>query len=207
MEHYTVHTLPPHTEEKRIDWASVPTAGITHFKWLSGYTPESFAQLVYIPETGFVLRMTSEESHPRAVLTHDNDPVCTDSCLEFFADWLGDGRYINVEMNANGTLLSYIGPDRFTRTPIVDLTGGETFPVTAEVKEKSWSVTAVIPERLIARIYGTDTVPFRPGFTFHGNFYKCGDQTEIPHYGMWNPVTTEQPDFHVPSCFGELTIV
>ena len=37
-----------------------------------------------------------------------------------------------------------------------------------------------------------------------GNFYKCGDATEMPHYLSWNPIQTERPDFHRPEFFGEL---
>ena len=38
----------------------------------------------------------------------------------------------------------------------------------------------------------------------YGNFFKCGDLTEQAHYLSWNPVTSEQPDFHRPQDFGLL---
>ena len=49
-------------------------------------------------------------------------------------------------------------------------------------------------------------VDYVSGYTFKGNFYKCGDETDYPHFGMWNPVGTEKPDFHRPEYFGELII-
>ena len=36
-----------------------------------------------------------------------------------------------------------------------------------------------------------------------GNFYTC-DETLHEHYGVWNPVMANQPDFHRPECFGAL---
>ena len=39
-----------------------------------------------------------------------------------------------------------------------------------------------------------------------GNFYKCGDDTKYPHFGCWNEVVWEEPDFHRPECFGDLIL-
>ena len=203
---YRIVTLPAGTTADTVDWNAIPAASIDNYFWLEGHTPETTAKLAYIEGFGFALRMTCAETEPKAVYTAYNEPVYTDSCLEFFCDWLGDGRYINMEMNANGTLLSCIGPDRHARTPIADLSGGEIFPVQGEVKDGYWTVTAAIPTALLCKILGVDTIPFGKGYTFRGNFYKCGDETPIPHYGMWNPVMTESPDFHRPEFFGALVI-
>ncbi|NLC14527.1 MAG: hypothetical protein GX768_10865, partial [Chloroflexi bacterium] len=48
--------------------------------------------------------------------------------------------------------------------------------------------------------YGQCT--FEPGHKIRANFYKCGDHTQTPHWGMWNPVTIR--DFHSPQYFGDL---
>ena len=45
------------------------------------------------------------------------------------------------------------------------------------------------------------------GDTIKANFYKCGDETEHLHYGMWSRCETEKPDFHRPEFFGTLVIV
>ena len=200
---YRVVTLPASTAPADVDWNAVPAAPVDNFFWLEGHTPATAAKLVYVTDYGFLLRMTCAEENPKAIYTQYNEPVYTDSCLEFFCDWLGDGRYINMEMNANGTLLSCIGPDRHARTPIADLSGGEIFPVQGEVCDGYWTVTASIPTALLCRILGVDPIPFGKGYTFRGNFYKCGDETPIPHYGMWSPVGTEKPDFHRPEYFGD----
>ena len=203
---YRIPTLPVGTTADSVDWNAIPAASIDNFFWLEGHTPATTAKLAYIEGFGFALRMTCAEGKPKAVYTRYNDPVYTDSCMEFFCDWLGDGRYINMEMNANGTLLSCIGPDRHARTPVADLSGGEIFPVEGVVCDGHWQVTAEIPTALLCKILGVNTIPFGKGYTFRGNFYKCGDETPIPHYGMWNPVGTEKPDFHRPEYFGTLVI-
>ena len=203
---YRVRILPAGTTAEAVDWSAVPAAPVDNFFWYEGHTPATDARLVYVEGYGFILRMTCTEESPKAVYTRYNQPVYTDSCLEFFCDWLGDGRYVNMEMNANGTLLSCIGPDRHARTPIADLSGGEIFVVKGEIEATSWNVTAYIPTALLCRILGVDSIPFGRAYTFRGNFYKCGDETPIPHYGMWSPVGTEKADFHRPEYFGDFII-
>ncbi len=204
---YHIHTLPADTDIALIKWGQIPVARVDQFRWLAGYAPETTAQMVYVEGLGFVLRMECAETEPRAVYRQYMDPVYTDSCLEFFADWLGDGRYINMEMNANGTLLSCIGTDRHARTPIAEMTEeGYIFPVSARRLPDRWYVLATVPTDLLAAILGVPEPEVGPGFTFRGNFYKCGDDTAIPHYGMWSPVETEAPDFHRPEFFGTLVV-
>ncbi len=201
---YRVKTLPAGTDTAAIDWTNVPAAAVKHYFWYEGYTPAVTARLVFIEGYGFALRMECVEAAPRAVYTAYMDPVYTDSCMEFFADWLSDGRYINMEMNANGALLSCIGADRHARTPVRDICG-DIFPVEARVEDDRWTVTARIPLGLLTAILGAP-VDVTAGFTFRANFYKCGDETAAVHYGMWSPVATEKPDFHRPEYFGTVIV-
>ena len=207
---YRITRLPAGTAPARIDWSMLPVARIDTYQWLDGYTPEAMAQLAYIEDLGFVLRMSCAEADPLCRYLAYNDPVYTDSCLEFFADYTGDGRYVNLEMNAHGTLLSCVGAGRGNRTPIKELCGGDIFPVTAHIDPKVWSVTATIPLSMLASIYGVTVndlaARLTAGYTFRGNFYKCGEDTPVVHYGMWNPVGTEKPDYHRPEYFGELVL-
>ena len=207
---YRITRLPKGTSVAEINWHTLPVARIDSYLWLDGYTPEALAQLAYIEGEGFVLRMACAEEHPLCRFRQYGDPVYTDSCLEFFADYTGDGRYVNLEMNACGTLLSCVGAGRGNRTPIKDLCGGQIFPVSGRIDPKAWSITAQIPLSMLADIYGVSvsdlTAILVSGYTFHGNFYKCGDETPIPHYGMWSPVGTENPDFHRPEFFGDLVL-
>ncbi|MBQ9150913.1 MAG: hypothetical protein IJX72_01585 [Clostridia bacterium] len=203
---YRIQTRPAGTLSSDVKWDTVPVAQVDNFFWYEGHTPKTTAQLVYVEGEGFLLRMVCAEVDPKATYRNYNEHVYKDSCMEFFCDWLGDGRYINMEMNCLGTLLSCIGPDRHDRTPIADLSGGAIFPVTGEVGNSFWAVTATIPTSLLCKILGVDRISFGKGYTFRGNFYKCGDETAVIHYGMWNPIGTEKADFHRPEYFGTLVI-
>lgn len=218
MDHtYYICSQRPDIKPMEVRWDFIPTAQISAYRWLdNGYHPHAEAQLTYLPAYGFLLRMTCREQEPRAVYRQYNDPVYTDSCLEFFAAWADgisiggdrrDTRYMNMEMNANGALLSAIGTGRELRVPVRTVTGGDIPQVEATVCPQDWSVTALIPLRVLERLYGISAETFKPGYRFHGNFYKCGDETPQPHYGMWSPVLTEKPDFHRPEYFGELVML
>lgn len=208
---YHIHSQRAGVSVETVDWELLPAARIDTYSWLeNGYCPPAEARLTFLPGVGFALRMTCKEREPRAVYRQYNDPVYTDSCLEFFAAWadgLSDARYMNLEMNSNGALLSAIGAGRKARIPVRTVTGGALPQVKATIHPQDWNVTALIPLELLERLYGIPAATFRPGYRFRGNFYKCGDETPQPHYGMWSPVLTEKPDFHRPEYFGELVML
>ena len=182
------------------DFESAPKASISVYRWEKGYAPEAYAQLIRLRGLGFCLRMVAKETNPKAVYTFYNQPVYLDSCLEFFVNFNpAQPCYMNFEMNANGAFLAAIRTDRKHKTPIHERIS-DLPPVKAKIEKDSWSVTVFFSDRFIGELFGKDT--FRPGDTFTGNFYKCGDETPQPHYGMWSPVETETPDFHQPSYFG-----
>jgi len=111
-----------------------------------------------------------------------------------------------MEMNAKGTLLSFCGVGRENRTPLINLTGGKLPTVTPFATDEEWGIVAEIPFSILDAVYGIRAEQFVPGYTFRGNFYKCGDETEVAHYGSWNRVKTKTPDFHRPEYFGALVI-
>jgi len=61
-----------------------------------------------------------------------------------------------------------------------------------------WELTVKIPFTLM----GID--PTNLPKKMMGNFYKCADGTDSPHYVSWSPIKTEKPNFHCPEFFGEL---
>ncbi len=187
----------------RPNWAAVEKAPVEEYPWGGDYRPEAFAQLAYEEGRGFHVRMTCREDAPRAVYTQPDDPVCQDSCLEFFADFAPDSGkgYLNMEANANGTLLLGLGTQRHDRKPV----RGMDCPLpqlTAWREGAFWGWQAFVPLSMLQAIYGVSD--FAPGTVLRGNFYKCGDKTAQPHYGVWSPVQAPQPDYHRPECFGRL---
>lgn len=190
---------------ENIDWQCVPMAGLTNFLWLdNGFCPPTFAQLAWTNDA-LAVRLFSHETHPVRTLTHHQDMVCMDSCLEFFVNFMPvqTTQFFNFEVNPNGAMLSAFGPPRDGRTPL-DLTHwAKEMHITPVVQEGlGWGVTYQIPWRLVAE--------FEPGFVpekdrvIVGNFFKCGENAPVPHYGTWNRIDVAQVNFHRPEFFAPL---
>lgn len=135
--------------------------------------------------------------HPHRTL----DQVCNDSCLEFFfAPLEEDARYFNFEWNPLKSLNLGFGGTRPTRVRQIVKKMDELFCPQSWQEENTWGITFRIPAEFVGRYF--------PGFTYSGtccaNVYKCGDETEHPHYLAWSPVTSDKPDFHRRGDFGTL---
>lgn len=136
----------------------------------------------------------------------DNSPVYTDSCVEFFMQIPGEKEYMNFEFNCIGACDT---ARRLSRTEKVSLTPEEykTIGRHSSLEKKtfdeklgifSWELVVSIPFELM----GLDGLNLPEKIM--GNFYKCADETEFPHFVSWNPIGTETPDFHRPEFFGEI---
>ena len=76
--------------------------------------PVTYAQIAYDDE-GFAIKYTIEESDPLAEQKVHCEPVHTDSCVEFFVNFLPDETdwYMNFEVNANGIMNPSYRLDRY----------------------------------------------------------------------------------------------
>lgn len=168
--------------------------------------PETTAAVVYLRDRGFLCRMTCFETEPRAVVTLPDGDTYKDSCLEWFINFnpARGAEYLNFEANAKGTLHCKFGKDRYVRRPLSEFTSLRP-TAAAQVLQDRWRVDYFISLETIRTVFGVDS--FHSGDTFRGNFYKCGDETAHPHFGMWNPVALDTLDFHRPDFFGELILL
>lgn len=185
---------------ERPDWSRVPAVELTHMPWLEPCAVAAKAQLCRDGE-GLWVRMEAEESAIRAELTGKLDPVCSDSCLEFFlAPDAEDNRYFNFEWNPLGTLYLGFGAERSTRVRQIVKDQQALFAPEPFRTEAGWGIIFHIPLRYL-RLYF-------PQCDLTGeaacNFYKCGDATEIPHYLAWAPLSSAAPDYHRRQDFGRL---
>jgi len=139
----------------------------------------------------------------RAVCREDQEPVWQDSCVEFF---IKQGNiYRNFEFNSLGVCLSASGPDRNARERLDGASMDQIlrFPslniksLPSESIPSNWSLTVAIPLELLG---------LKPGSQFMANFYKCGDETKVPHYISWSAITTPAPDFHQPAFFAQVEL-
>lgn len=191
--------------ERPFDWADIPKIELKEYSWGGTYRPYVSAQMVLIKGEEFRIRMECDEKDPLARYTENNTLVCTDSCMECFVIYkpeLNNG-YINFESNANGALWNAFGPDRYDRHFLIDL-GLEEPVVTIEKSDDGWSCEYGVSLKTIEALYGN--ADFKDGDIMKGNFYKCGDETAIPHYASWKPIDMPQPDYHQSAFFGELRI-
>lgn len=180
------------------DWEKVCAVELRHMGWLPPCPVAARAQACHDGESLWV-RMEAEEFPVRATLTGVLDQVCDDSCLEFFfAPDPGDRRYFNFEFNPLGALNLGFGAERATRVRQIVKRPAELFRPEPFHTDKGWGIVFRIPADFI-RLY-------LPGFALTGegagNFYKCGDKTETPHYLAWAPLTSAAPDYHRRQDFG-----
>lgn len=173
------------------------------------YRPYAQAKLCFIKDKGFIAELMCRESSPRAIYVEQNKNVCEDSCLEFFANFapqIEASGYVNFEGNANGSLLCCYGRDISSRHTIAEM--GIVHPKAEPFKTQSeWGYRVFIPLSLIKEIYGIDS--YKSGDLIRGNFFKCGDKTEYPHFASYtviDPLVITRPSFHQPAYFADMII-
>jgi len=174
------------------------------------YCPEVCFRLGYTDDS-ILLQYKVREQAVLASCAHDNEDVWNDSCVEFFVMPGTDGSYYNIESNCIGSALIGHGYNRTDR-----LRGDES--IVSRIKkystlgkepfaEKSfngeWRLSLVIP----FTVFFKDKIDSLDNKIVKVNFYKCGDHLSVPHFLSWNPIDTLQPDFHQPSCFGQIEFI
>lgn len=170
------------------------------------YRPDVSFRIAYT-DNAILLHYKVKEKSVRGHYGKDDDPVYTDSCVEFFISPAGDEVYYNFECNCVGTILQGGGKpgDRDRATPSVmnqidrwSSLGRTPFEERTDVNE--WEVALVIP---FTTFYKHDISSLQ-GKAIRANFYKCGDELSTPHFVSWNPIAVETPNFHLPEYFGTL---
>ena len=176
-------------------WTEPSTLPLTH--GVVSWTPQELT-----------CRLITHETEPRTTFHQPNDPVHRDSCLEWFlAPWPGTGWYLNLETNSAGTLFAAFGTTADRTLLAADLR--VLVGVRADVTDDQWSITWTVPADLLAALAGIaaqQPITLTAGTVMETNFYKCGDDTDAPHYGAWQPIDAERPQFHRPDQFGRLVL-
>jgi hypothetical protein len=116
-----------------------------------------------------------------------------------------------MEFNAIGTCLLGFGTDRASskraKPEVISKIRRLSTAGTEPFKEKAgvyvWTITIAIP----FDVFFQHQIKDLKGKIFRANFYKCGDKLTVPHYVTWNPIVTDQPDYHQPEHFGLLKFV
>lgn len=136
----------------------------------------------------------------------DNSPVHKDSCVEFFMKRVGDSNYMNFEFNCIGTcdaafresrdIKRSLLPEEYAQIRRHSTLKHQVFSERMGIY--SWGLIVSIPFTLMG--LDPDNLPEK----ILGNFYKCADDTESPHFVSWSPIDLPEPNFHCPDFFGEI---
>lgn len=170
----------------------------------------------YLPRVQFRIGHTGDEiwlkyyvneQHLRALETRINGDVYKDSCVEFFISHDNE-NYYNFEFSCIGTIHLAWGPGRKQRK-FVDPALAEKIQVKSSLGKhpfdnKSGDFTWEMMVRIPVETFAYSRINSFNNLKSSANFYKCGDETAVPHYVTWNPVSTEQPDYHRPEYFGKV---
>lgn len=210
---YTVSRKPedPGDFTKPELWADVTPLFIDKYMWVrNGYAPkvsvrifhtDRFIYLYYhVPEDRITIRHTAFGSD-----------VFKDSCVEFFINPFPEAspEYVNMEFNALGVMLIGVGKDGddtkryyFTEKEVEGFEAVSSIknPVTGYHGSACWKLYVRVPKSFFEQLYGRQ---FTDKETI-ANFNKCGDETEVEHYGSWNEIASPTPNFHLPQYFGIL---
>ena len=182
-------------------WKKITPLKIDCFPWDSGgYKSNTEVRLIATDSQVTVLFET-DETPVLARFRKLCDPVCRDSCMEFFFRPDGtnenDTPYMNLEFNPFGTMYIGFGGLRGDRKQLLDTDAAE-FDIKTEITENGWKLMFTVKFEFVKKYFDSVVFPWR------GNFYKCSDDKKEPSWGCWNPIISEKPDFHRPKCFGLL---
>lgn len=203
-------------DQATIKEAASLTGGLDNFEqidtvnWPDSYSVRPDARFnIARSSKAFFIHFVVNEKQIKAIYSKDQDPVWQDSCVEFFCQVPGSKTYFNFEFNCIGTCLA---TERKSRTEDVNPLSVEKMsqikryaslgnePFEEKKGNFDWTLTVEIPFRLLG--IDPDNLPE----IIRANFYKCGDETSVPHYVSWSPIEVENPDFHRPEFFGELVM-
>lgn len=185
------------------NWAEHEILPIDTLLWTDSTDVTAQAQICY-DQDNFYLRLEAVEPNIRMV-NKETDllaEVCEDSCLEFFLQPTQRTDYFNFEINPNRAIYLGFGPDLPNNIRQIVPEVQELLDIQTAFTDGGWFVTYKVPFAFIRRFF-PDFNPTK-GAKVRANFFKCGDETVKMHFLSWNPVTQEEPAFHVPKFFGEL---
>ncbi len=190
--------------ENEINWQEVPEEKLGFFLWDSAAEYNVYFKMCFLKGEGIALRMRCDETQLRAQGKVRDDRVWEDSCMEMFlCPFEHRNEYVNFEINCKGVYLSQFGLTREKRVFIKELTDIPA-DVKTEITPDGWSLELFVPCRLISEVFGEEFNADK--CNIKGNFTKCGDLTEHPHYGSFAELSTLDLGFHNPGLFAEINI-
>ncbi len=179
----------------QINWSGFP------------YRPEVSFRIAHLGDQ-ILLKFYVREKNIGAKATEINGDVYKDSCVEFFISPEGNENYYNFEFSCIGVPHVAYGNGRHNRQrlPVETIKNINvrpslgTEPFAERQGDFSWELFVQIPISCFIH----NNIESFDGLSSTANFYKCGDDLAEPHFVTWNPIKTENPDYHRPEFFGKI---
>lgn len=202
-------------------WPKTPVLEIGHFHKQSSATRPRTLVRIYHNADGVGVIWRVEDTLVTSVQTQHMQSVSYDSCVEFFFEPRPELGYINLEINAGGTVLW-----RWQQPAPPGDTSGRRYlriPPPAEIrtqikvrhslpdridppmaKPTVWYIEAFIPEAVLRWAFGRDMAALTSS-TWRVNFYKLLGDPKHPHshWAAWSPIG-DILNFHRPEIFAPL---
>ncbi len=194
-------------------WTNIQSLALTQSMGPApAYRPNALAKLAWDDDALHII-FRVEDRFVRAVARKYQDPVCKDSCVEFFftpGAQLGLS-YFNIEINCGGTMLFWWHPQGKPAVPVAAEYGAQvkvahSLPkvVDPEIQTPTtWTVECRLPLDVVRKYCPAASAP-APGVCWKANFYKCAEANSHPHWLTWSFVDHPTPQFHLPQYFGSL---
>lgn len=216
MKTYTVHRLHPEAGIADDEFgrafripAGLEDADIAYYV----QTPDSFrircGCRMGWDETGLYVYEYALETELRMEEVGTEGRAWCDSCLEVFMapDIRRPELYFNCECTPKPCVhLAVGGNGRIGRRQFHTLPEGLT-PTPEILPGYGWSIRYRIPITFLQQEF--DVQVLHEGMEMRANFQKCGDETRVPHWALWNEMTPCENgnyDFHRPQFFGRLVL-
>jgi len=203
----------PSSSSSQLPWSCAEELSINHwYKNKQESMPKVRVRLLYTDDR-IHLKFEVQEEYVQAKYLEIQDPVCKDSCVEFFFS-IDGSTYLNYEINCIGTYLCYkcgpnkkfdVNPTRLMETDFLirtSLPKGLTIPDAMRCPPDGYTVEFSIPFIFINGALGGE--PPTKGTVWKCNFYKCGGNLSNRRWGSWSELLCPELDFHKPEYFGQL---
>ena len=195
------------------EWRNVPELrlGINWYMYgsSSDYAPDARAKLQYDDKYLYVHYLVKDQ-YIKAEFQNDQEMVCLDSCMEFFARPVNSGPFFNFECNCIGSLLLFHITENangtrsmvpFPKEEMAQIKRFHTLqgPILKEITQPTvWRLALRIPLELFVK-HADVQLPLT-GQVWSANFFKCADGTSHPCWLMWKRAKA----FYAPEDFGKI---
>ena len=194
MKTYTIKK----TKVTEDSWKTAEVALVNNSPWKEVKSPYNTKAQLLCDDEALYVHLETDETNIKAENNKRNSKVYEDSCMEFFiSPDKDDDRYFNFEINAIGALLLTVCRNGVICSDVEE--DSKIFDIKTVITKNGWELFYKIPFSFLTKYFDKISDDMK------GNFFKCGDKTEVEHYACWSNIEWEKPNFHLSQFFGTLS--